>query len=166
VEPRSSDSEIITHRLKLILQTREDVREQVEQMSPEERAHLSAAWLALLDGSTPADPWVHGFLVQEREIRRNVGKCGFTGPPDPDGAAEIAYFIAPEYRGKGYATEIAAALVRYAFERSDVRKVRAHTLPEPNASGRILTKCGFQRAGESVDPQEGPVWRWEKSRPT
>ncbi len=38
----------------------------------------------------------------------------------------------------------------------------AHTCPEPNASTRVLTKCGFRRVGEVMDPDDGLVWRWEK----
>jgi len=53
-------------------------------------------------------------------------------------------------------------LVSYAFSNSKVRVVRAHTLAEANASTRVLAKCGFQRIGEVVDPDDGLVWRWEK----
>ena len=69
--------------------------------------------------------------------------------------------MAPEHEGKGYATEAAAALVQYAQADTKVRVVRAHTLPENNASGRVLTKCGFRRIGEVMDPEDGLVWRWE-----
>jgi RimJ/RimL family protein N-acetyltransferase len=75
---------------------------------------------------------------------------------------EIAYGIAPEHQGKGYATEAAAALTDYAFRQREVRAVRAHTLPENNASTRVLTKCGFRRVGEVIEPEDGLVWRWEK----
>ena len=93
-----------------------------------------------------------------------VGQCGFKGPPTPDGVVEIAYGVEPESEGNGYATEAAQALVGYAFQNKDVLLVRAHTLPEANASTRVLTKCGFRRVGEVVDPDDGPVWRWEKQR--
>ena len=60
-----------------------------------------------------------------------VGSAGFKGPPAPDGIVEIAYGIAPDFQGMGYATETARALTAYAFESGQVRIVRAHTLPEP-----------------------------------
>src|SRR5205085_4024880 len=85
-------------------------------------------------------------------------KCAFKGPPGADGAVEIAYGVAPEHQGKGYATEAAEALVNYAFGSGQVRVVRAHTLPEPNASTRVLTKCGFRRVGEVIDPEDGLMW--------
>ena len=93
-----------------------------------------------------------------------VGRCGFKGPPAADGIVEIAYGIDPDHQGKGYATEAAEALVIFAFVSERVRVVRAHTLPEPNASTRVLTKCGFRYVGEVIDPEDGLVWRWEKSR--
>ena len=130
-------------------------------MQPHERAEVSPAWLALLEGSDLIDPWVHGFVMVRQADESVIGKCGFTEPPGADGAVEIAYGVTPEHQGKGYATEAAAALVSYAFSRQQVRVVRAHTLPEPNASTRVLTKCGFRRVGEVVNPNDGLVWRWE-----
>ena len=41
-------------------------------------------------------------------------------------------------------------------------RVRAHTLPQPSASTRVLTKCGFRHIGAVIDPEDGLVWRWEK----
>lgn len=58
------------------------------------------------------------------------------------------------------------ALIDYAFGLDDVLMVRAHTCPEPNASTRVLTKCGFQKVGEFVDPEDGFVWRWDLERQT
>jgi len=50
-----------------------------------------------------------------------------------------------------------------ALSHEQVRTVRAHPLPQPNASTRVLTKCGFQRIGEVIDPEDGLVWRWERN---
>jgi ribosomal-protein-alanine N-acetyltransferase len=74
---------------------------------------------------------------------------------------EIAYGIVPEFQGRGYATEVARALVTYAIESGLVRTVRAHTLASPNASTRVLKKCGFTFTGEVIEPDDGLVWRWE-----
>ena len=88
--------------------------------------------------------------------------ASFKGPPDGEGMVEIAYGVVPAYEGRGFATEAAAALTEYAFDSGDVRLVRAHTLPERNASTRVLEKNGFALVGEVVDPEDGPVWRWER----
>jgi RimJ/RimL family protein N-acetyltransferase len=155
---------IETQSLRLIPRTREEVRAQIEQMQPQEKAELSEGWLARLDSSGPVDPWIHGFVMVNQVSESVVGFCGFKGPPEADGMVEIAYGVAPEHQGKGYATEAAQALTNYAFSNSQVSVVRAHTLPQPNASTRVLTKCGFRRVGEVNDPEDGVVWRWEKLR--
>ena len=123
---------------------------------------VSPAWLASLRTSVGADPWRHGFFVVHRDSLQVIGSAGFKGPPDSDGMVEIAYGIAPAYQGQGYATEAATALLDYAFGSGRVRLARAHTLPEANASTHVLKKCGFAFIGGVIDPEDGPVWRWER----
>jgi RimJ/RimL family protein N-acetyltransferase len=153
---------IETKSLKLILKTKEEVLAMIEAMPPSERAELSADWLARIHASTCADPWTHGFSLVQRDSGAIVGTCGFKGPPAADGVVEIAYGINPDCRGRGYATEAAQALTAFAISSGKVRVVRAHTLPEQNASTKVLEKCSFQRIGEVNDPEDGLVWRWEK----
>lgn len=123
---------------------------------------VSPKWLAALRGASGPDPWRHGFFVVDREQRCVIGSAGFKGPPDASGVTEIAYGIVPGSEGRGYATEAAAALVGFAFGTGAVRLVRAHTLPVANASTRVLLKCGFRHTDDVVDPEDGPVWRWER----
>jgi ribosomal-protein-alanine N-acetyltransferase len=156
-----SEPEIQTERLTLVLQAPQEVLARIEAMSPADRAEVSPAWLAAIRASTTADPWLHGFALVHRAGGAVVGSCGYKGPPDPEGVVEIAYGVDAAYQGQGYATEAARALVRYAFGSGRVRRVRAHTWPEENASTRVLTKCGFEWIGAVVDPEDGPVWRWE-----
>ncbi len=122
-------------------------------------AAATAQFLAA--GGAPA-PW-GGYLALESPTRRVVGTCGFKGGPDADGAVEIAYFTFPGEEGRGVATAMATALVQVASAGwPEVATVRAHTLPERNGSCRVLEKVAFQRAGDVVDPEDGPVWRWER----
>ena len=125
---------------------------------------VSPEWLARLKAHAGADPWLHGFFVVERGQRAMIGTAGFKGPPDDNGMVEIAYGIVPSFEGRGYATEAAMALVRFALEAAQVTLIRAHTLPESNASTRVLTKCGFRHTDDVIDPDDGPVWRWELRR--
>jgi [ribosomal protein S5]-alanine N-acetyltransferase len=126
---------------------------------------VSADWLEQLSAAKEPDPWIHGFAVVHRADRLVIGTGGFKGPPTGDGPArfcEIAYGIAPAYQRQGFATETAAALVDFAIASGNLTLIRAHTLPEPNASTHVLTKCGFQKIGEVNDPEDGLVWRWER----
>ncbi|MEJ7639876.1 MAG: GNAT family N-acetyltransferase [Singulisphaera sp.] len=125
---------------------------------------VSPAWLAQLRASPVADPWVHGFAVIHRGSGEVIGSAGFKGPPDEKGMVEIAYGIVPGYQGQGYATEATTALLAFAFGDGRVNLVRAHTFSGHNASTRVLTKCRFESIGEVVDPEDGPVWRWERTQ--
>ena len=135
----------------------------VEAMSPADRKEVSADWLTQIHASNESDPWIHGFAIVSRESGQCIGQCGFKAAPDADGVVEIAYGIAPGHKGKGYATEAAQALVRFAFACPEVRTVRAHTLPQGAASARVLAKCGFRYTGDVVDPEDGVVRRFERN---
>ena len=124
---------------------------------------VSPTWLASLRRAAGPDPWRHGFFVVHRDSQSVIGSAGFKGPPDSAGVVEIAYGIVPRFEGQGFATEAAAALVGFASASTDVRTLRAHTLPLSNASTRVLVKCGFHHVGAVVDPEDGEVWRWERA---
>jgi ribosomal-protein-alanine N-acetyltransferase len=156
-----SKAEIGTDNLELMLQTPEEVLASIDAMSPSDRAEVSPEWLTKVKASTAADPWTHGFAMVHRASGAPIGSCGYKGPPDQEGVVEIAYGVDAAHQGRGYATEAARALVAYAFGSGQVMRVRAHTKPAENASTRVLTKCGFERVGEVVDPEDGLVWRWE-----
>jgi RimJ/RimL family protein N-acetyltransferase len=123
---------------------------------------VSPDWLAQLETAKVADVWTHGFALVHVADSVVIGAGSFKGPPGLDGVVEIAYGVVPDYQGQGYATEAAQALTVFAFRDGCVAAVRAHTLPEPNASTRVLVKCGFRFVGDRVDPEDGLVWRWEK----
>lgn len=101
-------------------------------------------------------PWVCYWVYEENGC---VGTCGFKYPPEQN-KVEIAYFTFPEYEGKGYATLMAAELVTLARRQEPRVRVTARTLPQRNASVRVLEKNGFVLAGEVDDPQDGVVWEW------
>jgi [ribosomal protein S5]-alanine N-acetyltransferase len=123
---------------------------------------VSPAWLARLKEDKEADPWRYGFALIHRQDDLVIGMSSFKGPPDAAGVVELAYGNVPAYQNRGYATEAAAALIAFAQADGRVRLLRAHTLPETNASTRVLKKCGFDFVGEVTDPEDGPVWRWER----
>ena len=92
-----------------------------------------------------------------------VGWGGFKGPPE-DGVVELGYEIAEARRGRGLATAATRAMVAEAFADGRVSTVIAHTLPERNASNRVLEKAGFHHDGQAQERGE-IVWRYRLTRP-
>ncbi len=93
-----------------------------------------------------------------------VGCCGFKTIPGPGDPPEIGYMTFPRAEASGVATAMAGALAALAADAGEPMVI-AHTLPVENASGTALARNGFVRAGDAIDPDEGPVWRWERVPP-
>lgn len=67
------------------------------------------------------------------------------------GRVEVAYWIAPEHQGNGYATEAVSGAIAYAFEDRRCHKVvaGAHATNEPSRG--LLEKLGFHQEGRLRD---------------
>jgi [ribosomal protein S5]-alanine N-acetyltransferase len=88
------------------------------------------------------------WAVIERETGRLVGDCGLFPADDVGPDVELAYGLAPDVWGRGYATEAAAACLRVGFEELGVDRIVADVDPGNAASIRVLEKVGFERTGE------------------
>ena len=107
--------------------------------------------------------WSMQFFV-EHATGRLLGSGGFAGPP-VERTVEIGYEIAPEFRGHGFGTAAAQALVERAVDGGEVDHVIAHTLPGPNPSTGVLVSRGFEHVDDLEDPELGTVWEWRWARP-
>jgi len=116
--------------------------------------------MALLAAIPRESPW-GGYLAVDKTRATVVGTCAFKTGPTDDGSIEIAYFTFPQFEGHGFATAMAKALIDIAVASSVIQRVVAHTLPQQNASTRVLEKAGMHCLGEVEDPQDGRVWRWQ-----
>ena len=116
--------------------------------------------VALLTRDPRPAPWI-SYLA--RLGGQAIGICAFKSSPTPAGEVELAYMTFPAFEGRGHATRMIDALAGIA-DRAGAIPI-AHTLPEENASNRALGRNGFILAGEVEDPEDGPVWRWERRVP-
>jgi [ribosomal protein S5]-alanine N-acetyltransferase len=57
--------------------------------------------------------------------------------------AEVGYFIAPEFRGKGITTNALKAITAYAFRTFDIIRVYAEPFADNIGSRRVLEKAGY-----------------------
>ena len=116
------------------------------------------------------DPELFGWgtwLVVHREDRILIGEGGYGGKPGDEGQVEIGYGILKDYRGRGFATEFAQALIDRAFADERVTRVEAGTLKEGKdaaASRRVLEKLGFVSNGSSEQSDRWVLYREEERR--
>jgi cob(I)alamin adenosyltransferase len=114
----------------------------MEELLPQVRDNVRAR---------PSDAGWWTWLAISRDNRTVVGALGFGGPPDEEGAVMIGYATFPESDGRGFGTEAVRALVGWALEQPECRRVCA-TIPADNTGARrVAEKVGMKVAGEVWD---------------
>jgi RimJ/RimL family protein N-acetyltransferase len=93
-------------------------------------------------------------------IRRNVEDYDFIGLSDVDeighGSGSLGYWLREDAWGKGFATEAATAVLKFSFSILELDRLVSSHAHDNQASGRVLTKLGFQYTGDKTV--------WSKSR--
>lgn len=64
------------------------------------------------------------------------------------GCGEIGYFLLPEHWGKGYATELARALIDVGFTKYGLHKISARCNSNNLKSENVMKKVGMTKEGE------------------
>ena len=64
--------------------------------------------------------------------------------------AELGWVIAPEHAGRGYATELAAELLRICFDDLGLYRVTALCFADNQPSWRIMERIGMRREAHDV----------------
>ena len=82
------------------------------------------------------------------------------GPPDEHGDVEIGWGLHESARGKGYATEAAAAVIQSAFQQPYVCSMRATIADDNRASQRVAQRLGLARS--HAIRRDLPLWKIEK----
>lgn len=157
--------EIQTRRLRLVPVTPELSRlERIDRVALAERlgAEVPDNWPPEIladvqdyfdDLLTEHPDWVGwlGWYVLQREDSVLVASIGFHGPPDAHGQVEIGYSVLPQFQQRGYATEMAGALIDWALQQEGVRAIRAEVNDANNASLAVLKKLAFARLGPGTE---------------
>jgi RimJ/RimL family protein N-acetyltransferase len=74
-----------------------------------------------------------------------IGDCGTAGPVE-NGVVEIGFGLAEESRGRGYGTELVAALADWLLARGGINRIVATTDAANIACRRVLEHAGFTAA--------------------
>jgi RimJ/RimL family protein N-acetyltransferase len=107
-------------------QSREDVKQVIREIREHWRKHLFGRW-----------------AVEHKQDKRIIGLCGLNYLEDSS-EVEIGYTLSKEYWHKGFATEVAAATLRYGFEEVELERIVAVAFPENTPSRRVMEKIGMR----------------------
>jgi RimJ/RimL family protein N-acetyltransferase len=100
-------------------------------------------------------PWI-SYLAKDDNY---IGICSFKGKP-LNNIVEIAYCTHPNYENNGYATEMCKKLIEIVHNENKKIIITARTLPQMNASTKVLEKNGFKYKNKIIDPDDGEVFEW------
>jgi [ribosomal protein S5]-alanine N-acetyltransferase len=90
----------------------------------------------------------------------NRDPFGSVGLSVEKGRGELGYVIDRDHWGQGYATEAAAALLRFGKESLKLRDITATCRPDNTASARVLEKIGMVHVGtRTADKLIRGQWR-------
>jgi len=95
--------------------------------------------------SSVIDHWRReGFGRWAAEEKQTNKFVGFGGLRSLFGLPEVVYHFSPNYWGKGLATELARASLRYGFEEHGFERIVAVAKPENAASIHVMEKLGMR----------------------
>lgn len=85
--------------------------------------------------------------IARRADDRVIGTCTLADLDASNRRAELGFALARDHWGQGYMGEALTALLDYAFNTLDLRRLEADVDPRNDASIRTLMRLGFQKEG-------------------
>ena len=82
-------------------------------------------------------------VFEKKDPKRIIGWCGLDGTATP-GKTVLFYIIDEKKRNKGYATQCADELLRYAFEDMGYNSIQSGCARDNIASYRVMEKAGMR----------------------
>lgn len=99
-------------------------------------------------------PFVLAVVWKETgELMGDVGVNEVEGKP---GEVEIGFTVCEKFSGKGYATELVAAMTDYVFSNMGMKVLYGRVLRGNGASVRVLEKNGYRFVGEEDGAEDDP----------
>src|SRR5262249_45466335 len=92
------------------------------------------------------------------EDRRAIGSVNLKGPPQDDGTVDMSWGLDSGYRGHGFATEAARAVLRWVLAQPRVARLTARIPADNLPSVRVARRLGMWRTGR-VHAEQGDVWQ-------
>lgn len=146
-----------TDRLILRQMTPADVNDLLRHFgNPEVVRFIDAQPIKTLDQANEWLRWMGSFFsasdglrwgVERKTTGEFIGSAGLHSWNREANYAEIGYDLTPPHWGQGYATEVAQAIIEFAWEQMKLNRIEADVVSGNIASIRVLEKLGFRREG-------------------
>ena len=134
--------ELMQRTLYGVLSTRDESEQRLNRWLREEREVQMGFWIF----SSGGEHIGHGGLFRSVRLK---------------GEIELGYALRPPYWGRGYATEMAHALIETVAHGLELKHLIGVTIPDNVPSQRVLEKCGFSLTGEVPSPNGTPSLRYD-----
>lgn len=113
----------------------------------------------------------YSFAVAEAATDQAVGQIGLWLRNLDQGRVSTGYWIAQQFRGKGYATAALRLLSAWALSFDDVARIELSVEPWNRGSWRTAESCGYQREGllrswQAVGDQRKDMYMYSLTRST
>jgi RimJ/RimL family protein N-acetyltransferase len=111
------------------------------------------AWIALSIAErlrTPRRMYYWG--ICRKDTDQIIGGLGIELLPEENaGSAEIGYSLRKDHWRLGFGKEALTAALKFAFQKTEIRRLVAHCREKNLASFRLLEKVGFRREGHFIE---------------
>lgn len=110
-------------------------------------AAAAEQWFTIVEKLTKQNGQPVNWAIRN-EADKLIGGVGLEGPGlDRSHRAEIGYWLAKQFWGRGIMTAVVKAVCQHAFDNFGLGKITAHVFSSNLGSARVLEKCGFEQEG-------------------
>lgn len=107
----------------------------------------TAEWLSAAIAARHADPSGFGCSIIERTTGAVIGWIGFGRSNRDVAPIDVAYVIASDHRGKGYASEALRRVISFILDELGVSAVWGECHVDNAASARVMVTAGLSEIG-------------------
>jgi [ribosomal protein S5]-alanine N-acetyltransferase len=105
------------------------------------------AWMRIIEEATEQQGRPVNWAIRNEDANL-IGGCGFSGLQiGKSHRAEIGYWLAKPYWGRGIMTAVVRKACEFALAEFNLVRIEAHVFAENVASAKVLEKCGFVQEG-------------------
>ena len=90
------------------------------------------------------------YAIEEKNIEKVIGHLIFH-EYDEENVYEIGWILNQKHWNKGYATEISQEIIKYAFEKLNIKKIVGETEEENKKVIKIFEKLNMKKVGFNED---------------